>query len=658
MKEAPRIHALIIGVDRYLPPPDGGADGYFPNLKGAVRDAERVEAWLRRDWNIPPERIEKLLAPLAGGEPPECSPTYDNLVAAFHRLGERARTGDHVWIHYSGHGGRVPTRFPNLKLGDVDEALVPTDIGDRGARYLRDLELAYLLEDLADSGLRLTVVLDCCHAGGAFRHGHDEDAARRRRGTDHVDRTERPEQSLVAAAAELKRNWRRVRKSYRRSLEPAAGWHFEPRGYVLLAACRAREQAFEVARDGGPSGALTHWLLDSMRALPRQVTYRQVYERVRAYIENEDLGQTPQLEGEGDTLVLSAGTVDPSGGVTVMEVDREAGKVLLDAGEVHCARIGTRWAVHAPGTRDLDDAKAKVACLELVEVGAESSWAVAVGGDLERVELGASAVLLRRSSRRRGRIRTVRLERELSSMPEELEKLRQAVIADGFLEVLADDDVEEKADFAAAATGRGYEIFGGDGRRLDGLDPVPFHRDRAERHAAWNLFHLARFRDVQELANDDQASPLHGGLELILHRLPGPPSAGAVDPARLVALADEPELRAGDWLCLMLANRSNRVLNVALFDLRYSDWQIVKIFPARASFHSLEAGEEAFLPFRLERPEREMVKALGTLEATSFDSIQLPAIGRRGRRQYRALDFAGMDWTVCELMIDAARNGG
>ena len=63
------------------------------------------------------------------------------------------------------HGGRTTTAFPEIKAaGDLDEALVPYDIGDSEARYLRDVELGALLKSIADTGALLTVVLDSCHS--------------------------------------------------------------------------------------------------------------------------------------------------------------------------------------------------------------------------------------------------------------------------------------------------------------------------------------------------------------------------------------------------------------------------------------------------------------------------------------------------------------
>ena len=89
---------------------------------------------------IPSENILKLTCSINnndGNKPLETVekwPTYDNMVSRFfNEITENSQPGDQLYIHYSGHGGRVKTLIPNKKGADgLDETLVPTDIGEPG----------------------------------------------------------------------------------------------------------------------------------------------------------------------------------------------------------------------------------------------------------------------------------------------------------------------------------------------------------------------------------------------------------------------------------------------------------------------------------------------------------------------------------------------
>ncbi|WP_437735246.1 caspase family protein [Sorangium sp. So ce1335] len=147
----PTFRALLIGVDFYLPNrlPNGAT---FVSLRGCVSDVGRIREALSARITLPYD-IKTLLAPSVGGSAPGGPssewPTYVNIKAALDKLLAEAQPGDHVYIHYSGHGGRVVTRCPEVKGRDgYDETLVPMDIGDVSTRHLRDLDLAYYLDAL------------------------------------------------------------------------------------------------------------------------------------------------------------------------------------------------------------------------------------------------------------------------------------------------------------------------------------------------------------------------------------------------------------------------------------------------------------------------------------------------------------------------------
>ena len=65
-----------------------------------------------------------------------------------------------------------------------------------------------------------------------------------------------------------------------------SGWLPESNGYVLLAACRPSESAYEYPFEGTESnGALTYSLLSSLKDMPTRyepgITYKQLHDRIR-----------------------------------------------------------------------------------------------------------------------------------------------------------------------------------------------------------------------------------------------------------------------------------------------------------------------------------------------------------------------------------------
>src|SRR5947209_5786241 len=139
------LYALLIACDCYLA--NWLVEGTYPSLAGCVRDVEHVEDFLRRRLGLTDAHLVKLTSTDNGtGQPkelPERRPTYENMVNAFQKVTQLASKGDQVYIHYSGHGGRTATVVPKVKgRQGLDEALVPIDIGNQSARYLRDIEIA------------------------------------------------------------------------------------------------------------------------------------------------------------------------------------------------------------------------------------------------------------------------------------------------------------------------------------------------------------------------------------------------------------------------------------------------------------------------------------------------------------------------------------
>ena len=332
---APNLYALLIGINFYFPNrlSDGSSYGY---LDGAVNDIEDVEKFLLRQPQKP-DKLYKLTATSAkraslmdSPKPKESAanlPTYANIIKSFDEITKNAKEGDLVYIHYSGHGGRAKSIYPReIKSNGIDEALVPTDIGSKeDGQYIRDLELAVLLKRMVDKGLVVTVILDSCHSGGSTRGGK---AKVRGLKSDVVDETPRLRESLVNPSAEelaaVAPGWKKLKYATRGGI-PVATMIPEAKGYVLLAACRPSELAYEDAFDdsGESNGALTYWLLDTLNQPSPGITYKMIHDRLNGKINTQFPTQNPMILGEGDRTFLGNDYKSAPFAVNVKEVKLE-----------------------------------------------------------------------------------------------------------------------------------------------------------------------------------------------------------------------------------------------------------------------------------------------------------------------------------------------
>lgn len=418
--QTPNFYALLIGIDFYFP--HDLPDGRYKNLRGCVQDINHVETYLKETFNLTPDQIIKLTAsasenPNQPKEPSEILPTYENIVAKFKEITAKAQPQDRVYIHYSGHGGWAKTIFESLKgFGGLDEALVPTDIGQPNSRYLRDLEFAKLLEDMVEKELVVTLVLDSCHSGGATREMSGDD---RIRGEGFIDTTPRPRDSLVASLQELAQNWQTATENSR-NITVVNGLLPEPKGYTLIAACRDNEFAYEKVFEGTErNGALTYFLLKALRKHGTAISVEDLFNQISNQVHKEFERQTPMLMGETDRIFFSGQSVPFTPGasllrsvpvtrtvrtVPVMQVDIPKNQLQLQIGEASGIKEGAEFDIFKFRTRDFQDRDNLMAKVKVVELGASDCWAEVtyipgirgINNKLEQatIEIGSPAVYL------------------------------------------------------------------------------------------------------------------------------------------------------------------------------------------------------------------------------------------------------------------------
>jgi hypothetical protein len=649
--ESPVAHALLIGIDCYLSNqlPEGVS---YPSLGGCVNDVTLMEEFLRRKLVAPDENILTLTSSVtSAGEPIEPSerwPTYENIVKAIQELTERAAPGAQVYIHYCGHGGRVPTWFPELKAADgLDETLVPMDIGKTSARHLRDIELAYLLRKMADKGLNVTLVLDCCHSGGATRRLRKVMAGEDTwpRGIDNIDTRLRPSASLVASEDELIENWRSLSASAARGLEMSDNWLWRPQGYVLLAACRPSEYAYECFFDGRRRGVLSYWLLDSLRQLGPGLTYTMLFNRIFGKVHSQFTAQTPMLVGEGDRVVFGSVKLPPINAVQVLQTDPNNQRVQVLAGRSQGVDEGAIFVVYPHDASDYTKLEERVALVEIDDPDSTSSWGkIAARLGPVPIEPGAQAILIDAGQTKLRR--NVRLA-AVTNSARELEALRRLEVSlaaggNGWVGVA---ETADEVHYQVAINHRGeFDICDPAGNPLANLRPaIKAGTAEAAAGLVQRLAHLSKYHAVEQLDNADPMSSLARKLVVELYRLPDNfiPKQRSIKPL-LSVRSDNGELFSPrQWVCLRIHNGSSLDLNVVALDLQ-PDWGITQIIPSTAGslFEPLDGGEELDIPLMVDLPSgyqegSDVIKVFATITPANFRWLELPALDNPNARAAR-----------------------
>jgi Caspase domain len=674
------IYALLIGVDCYMPNklPDGSM---YKNLGGSVRDINQVEAYLKDVQQVPTERILKLTAsPSAEDEQQPLEtldrlPTRENMIAAFRKLGEIAPAGSQVYIHYSGHGGRAKTVFPNIKEKDgIDEGLVPTDIGTTEGQYLRDLDLAKLLKELVAKDLIVTVMLDCCHSGGGTRGDVEI------RGMDVVDDKPLLPNQEVLVPLETQKSWKEEgTRGLKAEGLPAS------EDYVVVAACRQNEYAYEYAfnrETGERNGALTYWLLDTLRQKHTGQTYQDLFDRVNAKIRTQFSQQTPMLMGPGNRYIFGSELAEEINAASVLNVETNAEtrevQAKLDVGQVNGIGKGAEFAIY-PRDANLKQKENRVAIARIIQRGSDQSICKLepIEGKEFKVEQGDRAVIVSPSI---DLVRKVLLFEQKEAKSEEIAKqslsddkllpeifklqsaalttIENALSGNGWVELakeVVDAADDEGIAYQVAINNNGeYEICDRTGHAYDNMVPIKLGEPDAAAQVVKRLVHLAKFHAAAEIDNTDRESPLAGKLVVDWLGTSDSYELGDKIPpkSQMKPFADSNKatVKLGEIIFLSIQNNSSQALNIAALDLA-SNWSIEKIFPGQsADFVTIEAGKKEIVAIPTGFAGQDTVKVFASVGASNFRWLELPSldkeIGAKGlTRSGNPLDalFAAID---------------
>ncbi|KAM7251380.1 hypothetical protein ACFE04_023263 [Oxalis oulophora] len=138
--------------------------GTKAELKGCINDVKRMHKSLTNLYGF----SERNISVLIDTDKSYKQPTGKNIRDSLSQLVRSARPGDVLFVHYSGHGTRIPAETGEYDDTGFDECIVPTDMNLITDEDFRDFV------DQVPEGCRITIVSDSCHSGGLISDAKEQ----------------------------------------------------------------------------------------------------------------------------------------------------------------------------------------------------------------------------------------------------------------------------------------------------------------------------------------------------------------------------------------------------------------------------------------------------------------------------------------------------
>jgi len=246
--------ALSIGINYYCLPKDKG------QLSGCINDSDTMIGILQDTFNYNSHEICRLR-----DDRNNMMPTKANILAALRWLTQGATAGDELFFHFSGHGGQVEDKDGDEE-GGKDSTLIPCDFMQSG--MITDDDLYELVVEPLPAGVRMWVMMDCCHSGTALDLPYKVDI-----GADG--------KSMKLARAHIRRGGPPESKAE----------------VVMISGCKDSQTSADVQAGGNQkaAGAMTTAFRNCVN---RTITCEDLLLKMRDYLKRHKYEQVPQMSSE------------------------------------------------------------------------------------------------------------------------------------------------------------------------------------------------------------------------------------------------------------------------------------------------------------------------------------------------------------------------
>ncbi|KAJ5489858.1 hypothetical protein LT330_003213 [Penicillium expansum] len=601
-------YAILVGINAYQEKP----------LEGSVRDVQRIERYLKEASTS--VQTEMLTATKGdnnvGGrslmEPQHLWPTHQNVISALMRVLSLAKAGDLVYIHYSGHGTRVGSKYLHSNWSTGDLALVLLDERNEGCeKYLYGAVLASYLRKMADKGLVVTLVLDCCFSAAVYRR---EDSRARYLPYN-------PDLANICAE-ETSRSGTGDRDA---SMLP--NWLINPDVYAILAACGPHEVAKEIELGNGQMhGALSYFLFSFIEINGLGIRHDAIHKHLTSKFRESNLHQqSPVVYGNRNQPFFQQSDFGNPRVITSIIKNRDK-SLMLSAGNAHGVSIGDCFALQGIDSEgDRSQSSGHSLSVQVVQVGPLTS----------KVELlGSSASSLNRTTWFATGYPRIYFQKYPVRLAGDLPHLQKLLGALQALSLSCHMNEEQPYLFYITMNNNSqYEIYDVHGKIIENL-PDMVHGKNDFSSISNIVEHLVRYNFTRDLNNNTNAEQFQQLFDAHIISASGETYA----PGNLV------ETDEGVVHRVIVTNKGQTELYVHIYSLGPS-WQIVNISRGcevipppnpDLGFKEMRRKFAMKVPTELvgkgHRQCEDTIKIIITSQPTSFDLLELPAVSKLGIR--------------------------
>lgn len=343
-----RLHALIVGIDRYRYSDAHQQGAVFSDLRGAVGDALRFKQALAELYGVDVDTPARGACDSSSAATTTLTDGCATRARILQALGQRIatlRAGDTLLFYFAGHGSRYRDDTARDQDTGYNGTILPADARnpDGSPGDIFDVELKALKDRAIAKGLFFVSVFDSCNSATATRDG----AAGQSRSAPALSGAAPPVPASTSAQAGGDGYW------------------------VHLAAAQDGEEAQETGGGsvGTRAGVFTSALIDTLH-MPamRDATFGDLIQEVRLRVATRGHAtQTPSAEG-----ALSAAFGARARTAVLFDVEQAGGVPVLQAGATSGITRGSRFALYA-SQADAIARRARIATASVTRVDGASA---------------------------------------------------------------------------------------------------------------------------------------------------------------------------------------------------------------------------------------------------------------------------------------------